>query len=424
MTSTTAYLDDYWAVVARHWRLLIATTLIGLLTGLAAYFVSPKTYAATASVLVAPVEADTGPVENGRTTGQVNLDTEAQIATSLEVATIIAAKVGAGESPKDTADRLAVSVPPNTAVLDLTYSASSADQAQVGAQAAADAYLENRIQVERDFVAAQSAQLETRVKELNRELAALRREGDIPDALARRTVLSSTLASLQEQQQQLQAETINPGRIIQAPPLPEGPVSPKRTVLVASGAFLGLLVGIVMAAIRERRNSVISTSEDLRRAFSHLPTVSLSEDPSGGNGSGLRALTLDLVRGGGHARFDTVAIVGVGTDSPGELPQQLVGALARMGVASSISSSPEATHSSGPSTTLVVADGTTTELDRLEAARLSGATLIAVRMGVVGVRQVRALVDAMERHDIPLLAIVGLAPTTTHSPLGASDTPR
>ncbi len=421
MTPTTAYLDDYWAVVTRHWRLLITTTLIGLLTGLAAYFVAPKTYAATASVLVAPVEADTGPVENGRTTGLVNLDTEAQIATSLEVATIIATKAGTGESPKETADRLTVSVPPNTAVLDLTYSASSADQAQVGAQAAADAYLENRIQAERDFVAAQSAQLETRVKELNRELAALRREGDNPDALARRTVLSSTLASLQEEQQQLQAETINPGRIIQAPPTPEGPVSPKRTVLVASGALLGLLVGLVMAAIRERRNAVVSTSDDLRRAFSHVPTVSLSEDFSGGANSGLRTLALDLVREGGQARFDTVAVVGVGPDSPGEMPQQLVAALNRLGVAGSLSSSSQTSDSSGPTTTVVVADGSAAELDRLEAARLSGATIVAVRLGLVGATQVRALVDAMEQHDIPILAIVGLARADGKSSMGASD---
>ena len=76
----------YVRVLRRGWRLILAGALIGLLAGAALFIAAPRTYAATASVLVTDTGASQTTAVGERTTGgDVNLDTEAQLLKSADV---------------------------------------------------------------------------------------------------------------------------------------------------------------------------------------------------------------------------------------------------------------------------------------------------------------------------------------------------
>ncbi len=263
-------LADYLGVLRRRWPTIALGLLLGtLLAGLTMQVV-PKTYTATASVIVLPTIGDTS-IENGRTSQPINLDTEAQIVTSYVVASGVADALGAAGDPGDLVRKVSVSVPPNTSVLDISYSASSAEDARNGAQAFAMAYLDNR-------GAAATAQLEDAVATLRGPIAALNVElreasaklatlsRNSPEAtylVAQKNLLIQQISALSAELVPLTSGDVEPGRIISDARAPSEPSNPSPSLLLATGLFGGLLLGLVGAAYRERRDHRIRGHRDL-----------------------------------------------------------------------------------------------------------------------------------------------------------------
>src|SRR5690348_8736688 len=82
-------LADYTGVLRRRWAIVLVVTIIGVVGAFAYTLVAPKTYTAMAAVYVSATAADQGSqVANSRTSGSVNLDTEAQLVTSGTVSAI------------------------------------------------------------------------------------------------------------------------------------------------------------------------------------------------------------------------------------------------------------------------------------------------------------------------------------------------
>ena len=102
----------------------------------------------------------------GRTTGTVNLDTEAQLVKSSAVETKAQALLRTAISPQQLGDSVKITVPANTTLLEIAFTAESPAGAQQGAHAFAEAYLQNRSDSAKADVAA-------RVKALQTQIAAL-----------------------------------------------------------------------------------------------------------------------------------------------------------------------------------------------------------------------------------------------------------
>src|SRR4051794_40876188 len=136
--------SDYLGMVRRHWWIVLAFVLAGVLGATAGARTQPKEYEATASVLVLALGSQDANASNGRTTGNINLDTEAQLVTSTDVATAAGQLLKVTTPASTLAAAVQVSVPPNTTVLDISYDAPTAAQAQAGAHAFAAAYLAAR----------------------------------------------------------------------------------------------------------------------------------------------------------------------------------------------------------------------------------------------------------------------------------------
>ncbi|MFL6128108.1 MAG: Wzz/FepE/Etk N-terminal domain-containing protein [Mycobacteriales bacterium] len=345
-----AQVADFGAMLRRRWWVVLAGVIIGVLLALEIIALSSKTYQSTASVLVTSTGVGAEDVAGGRTSGEINLDTEAQLLTSTAVSTGAQKLLRSAEDPRDLADRVMASVPPNTSVLDISFSAPTPEDAQRGAQAFADAYLGAR-------KASAAAKVAEQVKGLQSQIAALQKSlqevtGKIaalpessPDhayAIAQQNVLVNQISLLNGRLSPLLANAITPGQIIANAKLPLAPTSPNPLIYVPSGLLGGLLLGLALAALLQRVDRRVHGAADLRRAaglpvLSSVPIKSLSALAAGFNapasptGQAFRRLrNLLVARYAGAGQI--VLVAGVDRRATGSVvATNLASALARSG---------------------------------------------------------------------------------------------
>jgi capsular polysaccharide biosynthesis protein len=298
----TATLGDYGRLIRRRWRLVILGILIGLALAAAYLYVTPKSYQATATVLVQSVNTDTSSTAARNTTGSdVNLDTEAQLVKSAQVTkqavgpatdpqVLKPGQNGAPATPDgapyvhivDTSgidiaklpQQVGVTVPANTSVLKISFSATggtgAAQNAEIGANAYAQAYLAVRGHAAYQQLANQIRVQQQQIKQTTTELTAAKAAGDNPSV----QVLNTQLAVLQSELSQLiiQQDTLVPGTIVNKALVPASPVSPNRTLIVASGFMLGLLLGLFLAWWAARRDPRIYVTDEIEEQL-ELPVL-------------------------------------------------------------------------------------------------------------------------------------------------------
>jgi Mrp family chromosome partitioning ATPase/capsular polysaccharide biosynthesis protein len=341
---------DYGAMLRRRWWVVLLGMLVGLLLALELLALSTKTYVATASVLVTSTGTSSDDVAGGRTSGEINLDTEAQLLTSIDVATAAQALLKSTEDPRVLADHVTATVPANTSVLEISYSAATPEDAQRGAQAFAKAYLDNRL-------ATATARVSGQVKALQSQLASLQKSlqevtGKVaalpetsPDhalAVAQQNVLVNLITQLNARLSPLQANAIEPGRTIANAKLPAVPSDPNPLIYLPSGLLGGLLLGLAVAALLQRVDRRVHGAADVRRAggppvLSSVPIKNLTAvaagftAPSSPAGQAFRRLRNQLV-----ARYpgtgQIVLVAGVAKGVAGSVvATNLASSLARAG---------------------------------------------------------------------------------------------
>jgi Mrp family chromosome partitioning ATPase len=308
-------LGDYLELLRRQWLIVLLCLALGIGLAVAYIQLAPREYRSTASVLVTATDPS-GSTTAGRNT-VINLDTEAQLVTSTE--TVAAAAKTLGVSTDDTralADSVGVSVPPNTEILDITFTGDTAAEAQNGAQAFADAYLAQRDATAQATIEAAAKALQDRIDAVNTQVAAALREGaKLPENSPELQRNDDQVASLQNQLTDLggqlnlvRSETVSAGRIVTQPRLPTSPSSPDPLIALGAGILLGLVGGVGLAARRHRRDDVIRTPEDLfQRTRVPVATV-LSERLHDGDVAVLQPLTAD---GRGYARLRNLVTTGL-----------------------------------------------------------------------------------------------------------------
>ena len=266
-------LTDYTSVLKRRWLLIALAALIGTLGGLCYYKVVHKTYTATASVYVTATGATANQVANARTAAPVNLDTEAQVVQSVAVAQAAAKLMHSPEGLQQILGRVKVTVPPNSQVLSISCQARSADAAANCAEAFARAYLNY---TNASTVASGSAQLkalQSKINTLESASAKLTIEvASLPSNSSQRASAQeqlnsnhSQLSSLNSQVAQLTTEMADPsgGSIISNATPPQKPTSPRLLLIVPSGLLVGLLIGLVLAFIVDRKDQRIHGPRDV-----------------------------------------------------------------------------------------------------------------------------------------------------------------
>ncbi|MBB6173498.1 capsular polysaccharide biosynthesis protein [Nocardiopsis mwathae] len=300
-------LSDYLALLRRRWRVVVAAALAGLVLAAVALVLAPKTYTATTSVQVRPTGlAELTGERIGRTNGEVNLDTEAQVVRSIRVADAAARLLGTDEDPVRLRERVDVTVPPNSSVLDIDYSAGSPTAARAGSAAFADAYLAHRRDEVTDRIDGRLAALRARAEdryETLEDLAAATTSGK--DATRARA--ESRIVSVQDEISDLNGEitplsslrdSMEPGQVISPASAPESATAPRVPVWLAGGLMLGLLAGLSLAHLGERRDPRLHHTRDVRRCTPTPVLLDLADDLPGGAPAGLSGLLPPAGRGG------------------------------------------------------------------------------------------------------------------------------
>ncbi|HEY3687239.1 MAG TPA: Wzz/FepE/Etk N-terminal domain-containing protein [Streptosporangiaceae bacterium] len=276
--SGTMELSDYAAMIRRRGWVIAVGVAVGLALAGIALVVFPKHYTAEASVQVTKTGAEAiGGSGNAdaRTNGGINLDTEAQLVRSADVVGRAEQLMRVRIPMEDILQNIQVTVPPNTSVLTISYEGSSARGAQAGAHAFAQAYLDSR-------KANAQSQINSAVGSINRQLAGLRDDlrqwsgrvaslprnsSDLSFAEVQRDLVKGRIEDLNKQLSPLTSATVTPGRIIADAELPDSPSSPLPLVFLGGGLLAGLLVGLVVAFIRDRSDKYIRYSRDIERAL-------------------------------------------------------------------------------------------------------------------------------------------------------------
>ncbi len=242
-----ATLGEYSGAFRRRWWVVALGSVFGLALAAGYLLIAPKTYIATASVLVNPIggTADNA-VDAARTNSGINLDTEAQLVTSQAVSAEAKVVLQTPEIVGQLVQHVSVGVPPNTNVLRISFTASTPEAARLGASAYAKGYLTNRLTRADDILKDQSTALNQQINQVKAEL-----ETATPDEVPG---LQTTLETLQTSAAIVEGTDVNPGVIISDALLPRRPASPNAALVLTSGLAFGVLIGLAGLFLLERRD--------------------------------------------------------------------------------------------------------------------------------------------------------------------------
>ncbi|MET8157249.1 hypothetical protein ABZT47_12805 [Sphaerisporangium sp. NPDC005289] len=291
-------LAEFGSMLVRRRVALTVFLLAGVCGGGVVLATTPPSYTATAEVLVAPtgVQDQTNPT-TPRQREPLNLDTEAQVARSAVVAARAARALKVND-PDPLRDRVAVTVPPNSAVLAISYTAADPVSAAAGAQAFAKAYLANREATATRALDAQLKVLSGKLREIDSRLATTvaglprTAPGSAARTIAgqRQNVLSRQVYNLTVKYDALKTVAITPGTVISDARPPASPSQPSPPLYLGSGLFLGLLAGAGAAMVRDRFDTRLRTAADIER-LTGLPVLCEGE-----NARELRELAMAVAR--------------------------------------------------------------------------------------------------------------------------------
>ena len=276
----------------RHHVLVVVWCLAnGLLIGWLLAAAQPASYSSTAHVLVNPTVGNPfAPAPASvRQDELTSLETEAQVARSAEVLSEVAA-----DNPPLTLRELQrgadVTLPPNTQVLEMTYTADAKEAAQRIADAWSVAYLANRDRRAGDVNAERIARVESQtqgvVDDLRAATAAAQR-GTEAERLFQTELagaLRNELVSLRAQRSYLENSEAPAGSVISQASPAASTAGLTPMLMMLGGALAGLVLGCLIAMALERFAGVVRSAPEVEEAG--LPVIAAV--PARGWGARLR----------------------------------------------------------------------------------------------------------------------------------------
>lgn len=242
-------LEWYTSFVRRHWLVLAAAVVLGLLVGAAFEIQRGRVYAATVEIITSNtpigISAQT-PQLNGVHVIPPSVDTEAALLESDHVLRPAAKKLGGDLTAAELRRSLGVVAPQGSRALVLTYRAHSAARAKAGALEIGRQYVALRTRLNRTQ---RKRELTRLTHDLGRLLAGERAAGDsaLAQALERPAVkhVANALATLR-------TTPASPAQLTSHVPSVASS-RPNEPVALVTGGLLGLLGGVVLALLMEDR---------------------------------------------------------------------------------------------------------------------------------------------------------------------------
>lgn len=269
-------LREYLAILkTRKWTIVLVLLLV-LGSALAFSFQQTPLYDSKARLLVKGVPTDaSGYVQ------PVNLETEAEIVASEPVASLVTAGLELDVAPATLIGGLEVTPAAEVAqVLELSYTSPDPELAAAIPNSFASGYIEYKRNQAREALEIGRQAVEEQLKPVQDQLSDITRQLESPSIetndslrLTLENERSSLVAQLGVLQQRVNDfETSQPidlagGEVIQAATVPTSPTSPDYIKNGVLAAFLGLLLGVGLAFLRERLDDRLRGRSDIERAL-------------------------------------------------------------------------------------------------------------------------------------------------------------
>lgn len=215
-------ITEYSRALRRSWVVIVALFLIGVGAGGAYAAVQPSLYSATATLFVSvQTSANVSEIAQGTSLAQQRVKTYADLATKQIVLQPVIISEGLDITPAELAKTVTASIPPETTLIEISAVAASAPGAATIANAVAESFAAVVADIDRGGTAANSPVLIT---------------------------------------------------IAQEATVPEQRVSPNVPLSIAVGAVLGLVAGILFAALRQLLDTRLRSERDIER-LTAIPIV-------------------------------------------------------------------------------------------------------------------------------------------------------
>lgn len=261
---TTKPLPPVMTAVRHHVPSILAVIIMCL--GVAIGFVATTTplYTSTASLLLNPAPGNPLTADETASTARVTvaMETEAGLVTTPTLADLTGELIGRA-IPVDN-ERVGAASPSGSQMLDITFTSTSPERAQQGAQAFADAYLEYR---EGRAVANQEARIERLEAQATATQDSLTNalDGANDDQFSAQEVeiYSTRLADISASISTVRVESTDPGRVITAAEAPTSPDGTNPLLILVAAGVAGVILGTLLALVLEWRRDLVRDTEEL-----------------------------------------------------------------------------------------------------------------------------------------------------------------
>src|SRR5438105_7519605 len=250
----------YLEAVRRSRWMIVAIVVVVTGAVLAFSLSLPKTYEATASIVVD--NASGLLTSNEQQTVQRNLQTTATLATTAAVLSEAATSVP-GETRASLAKRVTSSVAENANIINIKVAYRTGAGAATLAYAVARAFLNQH-------AASQRAQTATALSLINDQIAAVRARASTEPTVA------AQLSTLQARAAELEAASARAGselQLIQRPDVPTSPSSPRPLRNAVIALFASIFLAILLALGREHLTPRVTSQRELSHILG-LPVLS------------------------------------------------------------------------------------------------------------------------------------------------------
>lgn len=281
-------LSSYFSVLRRGKWVVAAGLALGLVVAAAVLVLVPQKVTTTVVVNLNVITTD--PFNQQRpASGLLDAQTEADIANSHVVAKDAAGRLGHGMTAADVRAASNAYAPGGATIMRVAYTAPTLKESIAGADAVAQSYLHARSAQAEERISTMLAALNKRIDTINAELL------DANLVLIKSAPTSTEFAQATSQVQQAQAElsgllsqrnaltTVDTtGGIVLTPAQDSTPeVSPGRLITLATGAALGLVLGIIGAYVWNAKDRRTRSQKEIAEAL-NAPHLASFADPDGG----------------------------------------------------------------------------------------------------------------------------------------------
>lgn len=259
---------DHLAVVRRRWVWPVLFMVLGGVTAYGLTWLQPRMFTAEASLLLNPAQRST----SATVMEPDEVATQADVVMSTAVADRVIQDLGLNRDPTGLLEDVQVSVMDGTRVVEIAVTASTAERAAEVANAFGDNYIDYR--AEEQLAANQrfTGVLQEQLTEVRREIDSTEQEMERAASEERRQRFADRLQALDARAAEINGQIaaasvgdapIVGGQVIRRAEPPTSPAQPRPVRAAALGAGIGLLLGLIVAYLRDRADDEIRSEDQL-----------------------------------------------------------------------------------------------------------------------------------------------------------------